>query len=105
MAYVLLAIAIIVEVFATSLLKSASSGNVVAIVAVVSGYLTAFGLLAIVVRSLEVGVTYAIWGGTGTGLVATIGILVLGESVTPWKMAGLTFVIAGVILLSLSGEH
>jgi len=55
-------------------------------------------------KTLEVGTVYAIWSGVGTALIATIGILFLGESFAWMKMAGLALVITGVILLRVSSN-
>jgi small multidrug resistance pump len=98
-------VAIVIEVTATASLKAAGGGNAVAIVAVAVGYSGAIALLAIVVRSLEVGVVYAIWAGGGTALVALFGVVAFGESVTALKVAGLLLVVLGVVALNLSGSQ
>ena len=104
-AWIALTFAILAEVAATVALKSAGEGSVPATVVVVAGYLASFVLLAVVLRSIEVGTTYAIWAGAGTALVAAIGILALGESVNPAKLASLALIISGVIGLNLAGAH
>lgn len=76
-----------------------------ATVVVVAGYLASFVLLAVVLRSIEVGTTYAIWAGAGTALVATIGIVALGEAVSAAKLASLGLIVVGVIGLNLAGAH
>ncbi|MBA2347750.1 MAG: multidrug efflux SMR transporter [Solirubrobacterales bacterium] len=104
-AWVALVLAILTEVAATVALKSAGEGSVPATAVVVAGYLASFVLLAVVLRSIEVGTTYAIWAGAGTALVATIGIVALGEAVSFAKLASLALIIAGVIGLNLAGAH
>ncbi len=104
-AWIALVFAILTEVAATVALKSAGEGSVPAIAVVVVGYLASFVLLAVVLRSIEVGTTYAIWAGAGTALVATIGIVALGEAVSAAKLASLGLIVVGVIGLNLAGAH
>ncbi len=104
-AWIALTLAILTEVAATVALKSAGAGSAPAMGVVVTGYLTSFVLLAIVLKSIEVGTTYAIWAGAGTALVAAIGMVALGEAVTLAKLSSLALIIAGVIGLNLAGAH
>jgi small multidrug resistance pump len=55
-------------------------------------------------KSLEIGIVYAIWAAAGTALIAIIGIVFFGESIASGKIAGLAFVIAGVVLLKVSNS-
>jgi small multidrug resistance pump len=65
---------------------------------VVVGYLLSFVLLAQVLkRGLSVGVAYGIWAAVGVSLVALIGAVFLGESLTWIQVGGLVLVIAGVV--------
>src|SRR3712207_7557680 len=64
---------ILVEVCATLALRTAAEGHRVAIVGVVLGYALSLGLLAVVVKHLEVSIAYAVWSGAGTALVALFG--------------------------------
>lgn len=69
---------------------------------VVLGYGVAFFALARVLRAgMPVGVAYAIWAAAGVALIALIGVLFLGERLTPFTIAGLASIIAGVLLLEL----
>ena len=104
-AWVALVLAILMEVAATLSLKAAGSGSIPASVVVVVGYLGAFALLAVVLRTMEVGTTYAIWAGAGTALVAAIGMVALGEAVSAVKIGSLALIVFGVIGLNLSGAH
>jgi small multidrug resistance pump len=103
---VLLAIAIACEVAATvSLRYSDGFSKPLPSVVVVVGYAISFWLLALVLREISVGTTYAIWAGAGTAAVALIGILALGEPATAIKLASIVLIVAGVIGLNLSGAH
>lgn len=81
MTFVYLVLAIIAEVVATSALK-ASMGftRPLPSLLVVGGYAVAFYLLSLVLRSLPVGLTYAIWAGLGIVLVTLVGVVVFGEN-------------------------
>jgi len=100
----LLAIAIACEVAATlSLRYSDGFSRPVPSALVVVGYVISFWLLALVLRDLSIGTTYAIWAGAGTAALALIGIVALGEPATAVKLASIGLIIAGVIGLNLSG--
>ena len=103
---VLLGIAIIVEVMATALLPRTEGFTSLGWTAlVVSGYAGSIWLLTIIVRSLPVSVTYAIWAGAGTALVAVVGLVFLGESFSWIKVVSLAMIVAGVVGLNLTGAH
>ncbi len=102
-AWVALAVAIVMEVAATLSLKAAGAGSILAGAVVALGYLGSFALLTVVLKSIEIGTTYAIWAGAGTALVAAIGVLALGEAINAAKVASLALIILGVIGLNLSG--
>ena len=104
-AWVALVLAILMEVAATLSLKAAGGGNVPAGAVVVVGYLGSFVLLAIVLRTIEIGTTYAIWAGAGTALIAAIGMVALGEAVTAVKVGSLALIVVGVVGLNLTGAH
>lgn len=104
-AWIALALAIALEVAATLSLKAAGGGHVVASVVVAVGYLSSFALLAFVLRTIEIGTTYAIWAGAGTALIALIGMVALGEAATAVRIGSLALIVAGVVGLNLSGAH
>ncbi|SCE77347.1 small multidrug resistance pump [Micromonospora matsumotoense] len=106
MAYVFLLIAISAEVAGTSLLKATegftrlwpTAGLAVA-------YLLAFGMLALAVRDIPVGVAYAMWSGLGTAAIVAIGAAFLGEPLSVSKVVGVGLIIGGVVVLNLGGAH
>ena len=103
---VLLGIAIVVEVVATALLPRTEGFTSLGwTVLVISGYAGSIWLLTVIVRTLPVSVTYAIWAGAGTALVAVVGLVFLGESFTWVKAASLALIVAGVVGLNLTGAH
>ena len=94
--------AIASEVVATSALK-ASDGmtRLPAAAVVVVGYALSFWLLSLALRSIPVGVAYAIWSGVGMTLVALVGWLLYGQRLDTWALAGMGCIVAGVVMLTL----
>ncbi|MER5971440.1 multidrug efflux SMR transporter [Streptomyces sp. NPDC002055] len=106
MGYGMLAAAIAAEVAGTTAMKySEGFSKLWPSIGTVAGYLLAFALFAQTLKVMQVGAAYAIWAGVGTAAVAAIGMLFLDESAGPAKLAGIAFVIVGVVLLSLGGAH
>ncbi|KAF7597765.1 MAG: QacE family quaternary ammonium compound efflux SMR transporter [Candidatus Dactylopiibacterium carminicum] len=97
-----LAVAIVCEVIATSALKaSAGFSRPLPSVLVVLGYGAAFYLLTIVLRSIPVGVAYAIWSGAGIVLVSLVGWLLYRQSLDTPAILGIGLILAGVLVLNL----
>jgi len=102
MKYLYLAIAIVAEVVATSSLKaSAEFTKLVPTVVVVVGYGIAFYLLTLVLRSIPVGVTYALWSGLGIVLVAIVGAIAYREVPDTAAIMGMGLIIAGVVIINV----
>jgi small multidrug resistance pump len=101
----LLTLAIAVEVAATLALR-ASDGftRLVPSIVVVAGYGTAFFLLGLVLRSIPVSVTYAVWSAVGTGTIALIGMTLLDEPAGAIRIASLALIMVGVVGLNLAGS-
>jgi quaternary ammonium compound-resistance protein SugE len=66
--------------------------------------LGSFGLLTLSLRKLDVGPAYAVWTGIGAAGTAIYGMAFLGDIVSTLKLVSISFVIAGVIGLQLSGS-
>lgn len=107
MVWLLLAGAIVAEVTGTiSLRMSEGFSRPQWATLVVLGYATAFVLLAQVLkRDIGIGVAYGIWAAAGVALVAVVGAVFLGDSLTAVQVGGLVLVIAGVVALELGGAH
>mgnify|MGYP001826676588 CR=1 FL=1 len=102
MAYVYLAIAILAEVAATSALKASEEfTRLVPSLVVVVGYGVAFYLLTLVLRSIPVGVTYAIWAGAGIVLVALVGAVLYKQIPDTPAMIGIGLIVAGVVVINV----
>jgi small multidrug resistance pump len=101
-----LTIAILSEVVGTVALKYTEGFTRLApSSAVVIGYGLSFWMLALVLKHLPIGLTYAVWAAVGTALIAGIGIVAFGEPATTLKLLSLTLIIAGVVGLNLAGSH
>jgi small multidrug resistance pump len=102
MSYLYLAIAIISEVIATSSLK-ASNGftRLVPSLILVAGYGSALYFLSLTLRTVPVGVAYAIWSGVGVALITCVAWLVFKQKLDVAALMGLTLIVAGVLVLFL----
>lgn len=102
MTYLYLAIAIVAEVIATSSLKACESfTRLWPSVVVVVGYAVAFYFLSLTLRSLSVGIVYAIWSGAGIVLVSIIAWILFGQKLDVPAIVGIALIIAGVAVINL----
>ncbi len=101
--WILLAIAIVTEVIATSSLKvSDGFTRLWPSVVVVIGYGISFYALALTMRTLPVGIIYAIWSGLGITLVTLVGWFLFKQQLSTHALIGIGLIIAGVIVMNLS---
>ena len=101
MNWLYLGIAIVAEVIATSALKSAEGFTRLApSLVVLVGYVTAFYFLSLTLKTIPVGLAYAIWSGVGIVLIVLIAWLVLGQPLDAPALIGLALIIAGVIVIN-----
>ncbi len=100
--YLYLAIAIVAEVIATSALK-ASDGftRLGPSVVVALGYGIAFYFLSLVLKTVPVGVAYAVWSGVGIVLITGIGWLLLKQPLDAPALLGIGLIVAGVLVIQL----
>lgn len=106
MMYWTLSGAILAEILATTSMKySDGFTKLWPSLITITGYVIAFALLAQTLKTMSVGTAYAIWAGAGTTVIAAIGIVFLGEAATAPRLIGIALVIAGVVVLNLSGAH
>lgn len=106
LAWVLLSLAIGVEVASTaSLPRTDSFRDPLWSGLVLLGYALSFWLLAVVIRDISVSVVYAIWSGLGTAGIAIVGVLFLQERLDLAKVAGIAMIILGVAALNLHQAH
>lgn len=100
--WVYLAVAIIAEVVGTSCLKPAEGfTRLWPSVLVVVSYLIAFYFLSLALRTLPVGIAYAVWAGAGVALIALVGYVFFGQSLDWAGVAGITLIVSGVLVINL----
>ena len=100
--WIFLSIAIVSEVIATSCLKAAEGfTRLWPSMMVVVGYLLAFYFLSLTLKTIPVGVAYAIWSGIGVLLIALSGWLFLGQSLDLPAVIGLSLIVAGVVIINV----
>ncbi len=105
MTYVYLFLAIVAEVIATSSLKAAEGFTKLGpSLLVVIGYFAAFFLLSLVLRSMTVGIAYAIWSGVGIILLALVGAVAFREIPDTPAVIGMGLIIAGVIVIHVFSQ-
>ncbi len=101
-AYLSLAIAIVAEVVATSALR-ASTGFTVLVPSAIAivGYVVAFYFLSLTLRTMPVGIAYALWSGIGIVLISFAGWLIYKQVLDAPALIGMALIGAGVIVINL----
>lgn len=103
MAWIYLTLAILLEVFATTMMKlSNGMTEVIPSVMMFIGYILCFTLLSFALKTIDMSIAYAIWCAVGIVVVAAIGILFFHENINTIKILSTILIIAGVIGLKLS---
>ncbi|MEI6896493.1 MAG: SMR family transporter [Psychromonas sp.] len=102
MGYLYLAVAIVAEVIATSALKSSEEfSKLVPSVVVAIGYGVAFYFLSLVLKTIPVGVAYAIWSGLGIVLISIVGAIVFDQKLDLAAVIGMLLIISGVVVMNV----
>ncbi len=100
--YLYLGIAIVAEVIATSALKSSESfTRLWPSLLTLAGYALAFYFLSLTLRSIPVGIAYALWSGVGIVLISLLGWWVHKQTLDLPALLGLGLIIAGVLVINL----
>ena len=102
MNWLYLSIAILAEVIATSALKSAEGfTRLVPSVVTVVGYVVSFYCLSLTLRTIPVGIIYAIWSGVGIVLISLVGAVVFKQHLDAPAILGIALIIAGVVIMNV----
>ncbi len=100
--YIYLAIAIAAEVVATTSMKAISGfSKPLPLILVITGYGLAFWMLTLVVRSIPVGIAYALWAGLGIVLVSIAAAFLYNQKLDLPAMLGMGLIVAGVVVIQL----
>ena len=104
MAWFLLSIAIVAEIAGTLFLKASDGlSKLWPSIGVAMGYTTAFTLMAISLKKLDIGITYAIWSGVGIMGAAIGDLIFFDQHLSKLNIIGMGIIIVGVIVMNLGG--
>ena len=102
MTYLYLAFAILAEVVGTSALKASEEfTKLVPSIIVVTGYGLAFYFMTLVLRTIPIGITYAVWSGIGIVLIAVVGAIIYKQIPDIPAIIGMVLIILGVAVIHL----
>lgn len=101
-AHIFLIFAILTETIGTTALK-ASDGftRLWPSVIVVLGYAASFYLLALALKTIPVGIAYAIWSGVGIVFIAMIGYFVFRQTLDSAAILGMGLIVAGIVVMQV----
>ena len=103
--YLYLAIAIAAEVVATTSMKAIDGLNKpLPLLLVVGGYGIAFWMLTLVVRTIPVGIAYAIWAGLGIVLVSIAALFLYQQKLDLPAVLGMGLIVSGVVVIQLFSQ-
>jgi small multidrug resistance pump len=95
-------LAIVSEVIATSALKSTQEfTRLLPSIIVVIGYVSAFYFLTLTLRTIPIGIAYAIWSGVGVALIALVAWLIYGQTLDMPAFVGIALIVCGVVVLNV----
>ena len=104
MPWLLLSIAIVAEIAGTLFLKASDGlSRLWPSIGVGIGYVIAFTLMAISLKKIDVGITYAIWSGVGIMGAAIGGVLFFDQNLSKLNIIGMAIIILGVVIMNLGG--
>jgi small multidrug resistance pump len=104
-AYLYLAIAIAAEVVATTSMKALDGFNKpLPLLLVVAGYGIAFWMLSLVVKTIPVGIAYAIWAGMGIVLVSIAAVFLYQQKLDLPAILGMALIVSGVVVIQLFSQ-
>ena len=104
MAYFYLTLAIILEIVGLTALKECNGfTRLVPTLVFILGLAASFYLESLALRVLPIGMTYAVWAGTGIVGMGLVGFFFYNEEVSIGTLAGMLFIIAGVAMVLNAG--
>ena len=106
MSWVYLVCAIIMEVIGTTNMKlSEGFTKTLPSILMFVFYGFSFAFLTLALKKIDLSLSYAIWSGVGTALIAAIGVLYFKEPVTAIKIGSIALIVIGVVGLALVEQH
>lgn len=102
MKFIYLFVAITAEVIATSALKASEQfSKLIPSLIVIAGYMIAFYFLSLTLRTMQVGIAYALWSGVGIVLVSAAGYFLYQQKLDLPAILGISLIIIGVIVINV----
>lgn len=100
--YLILAVSFCAETLATTMLKSSEGfTRLIPGIIVIIGYAVSFYALSQVVKTMNIGIIYAIWAGMGIFLVSIMSFFVYKQRLYFPAIAGMLFIATGIMIIRL----
>ncbi len=104
-AWLFLIASILFEVFGMLSLKHSNGfTNLLPTAGAIACFITSIWLMSFSLKQIEMGITYAVWAATSTAIVALLGVIFYAETVSQFKITGITLIVVGVVLLNLTNH-
>lgn len=101
MKYVFLGLAIVSEVFGTSMLKASEQfSKLLPSVLTVVSFAACFYFLSLALKYIPLGVAYAVWAGVGIILTAIVSVVIFKQKLDLPAVIGILFIVAGVVIMN-----
>lgn len=101
MKYLFLSLAIILEVFGSSFMKSSEGFTKwLPSAVVIVTYIASFYFLSLALKSMPLGIAYAIWGGLGIVLTAVVSVIIFKHKLDLAAIIGIIFIVVGVVVMN-----
>lgn len=96
-----LALAIVLEVIGSGFLQASNGfSKIVPTIIMLTAYLLCFYCLALALKTIPLGVAYAIWGGLGIVLTAVVSVVVFKQKLDLPAILGMALIVAGVFIMN-----
>lgn len=100
--YIYLILAIVAETIGTTALQASQQFSKLGpSIIVIVAYAVSFYLLALALKTIPVGIAYAVWSGLGMVMIAAIGWVVFRQSLDVAAIIGLSMILGGVLVIHL----
>ena len=95
-------IAVLAEVIATSAMKASNSfTQLIPSIITIAGYIVALYFLSLTMKSIPIGITYALWSGAGIVLISLVGFFYYKQHLDLPAIIGLAFMIIGILIINI----
>lgn len=103
--YLALGVAIALEVAGTAALQASHQfTRLVPTIIMIICYLSCFYFLSLALKTIPVGIAYAVWSGLGIVLISLVGLFVFGQKLDLPAILGLGLILAGVLVVNIFSD-